>query len=87
MLVVTRFPRVGLDTTIAVGWVAYDVSLSPQAFFGYLLGVEMLIALQTLAPAARLADSVGLKPIVAAGFAVYAVFPVIRINMPASAAH
>jgi len=86
VLVVTQILDVGLDTTVALGGFAYDVSLSPQAFFGYLLGVEMLVALLIMAPAAKLAEYVGLKPIVAAGFAVYALFPVVLINTPASAA-
>jgi len=85
VLVVTRILAVGLDTTIALGGVAYDVSLSPQAFFGYLLGVEMLVALLVMAPAAKVAEYVGLKPVVAVGFAVYAAFPVVLINTPASA--
>ncbi len=60
--------------------------LSPDAFFGVLLGVEMLVALLVMFPSAYVADRVGLKPIVALGFAVYAVFPVILIYAPASAA-
>ncbi|MFQ3293464.1 MAG: MFS family permease [Halobacteriales archaeon] len=82
VLVVTQIHEVGLDTTVAFAGVSYAVSLSPPAFFGYLLGVEMLIALVIMAPAARLAESVGLKPIVAVGFAVYAVFPIVLINAP-----
>ncbi|MFB6298201.1 MAG: MFS transporter [Salinirussus sp.] len=85
VLVVTRFLRVGLETTVALGGFAYGIDLSPEAFFGYLLGVEMLIALLVMAPAAKLAESVGLKPVVALGFAVYALFPVVLINAPASA--
>ncbi|MFB6253071.1 MAG: MFS transporter, partial [Halobacteriaceae archaeon] len=50
----------------------------------YLLGVEMLVALLVMAPAAKLAEYVGLKPIVGLGFAVYAIFPIILINTPAS---
>jgi len=86
VLVVTRLREVGLSTTVSVAGLSYAVDLSPQAFFGYLLGVEMLVALLVMAPAARLAESVGLKPVVAAGFAVYAVFPVVLIAAPASAA-
>jgi len=85
VLVVTQFLEVGLDTTLAVGGFRYDLSLSPQAFFGYLLGVEMLVALLIMAPAAKAAEYVGLKPVVAVGFAVYAIFPVVLINTPASA--
>jgi MFS family permease len=86
VLVVTQILQVGLDTTVAAGGFAYDISLSPAAFFGYLLGVEMLVALLIMAPAAKLAERVGLKPIVAVGFAVYAIFPVVLINTPDSAA-
>jgi len=83
IVVVTRFFEVGLETTLpvpVVGTVALD--LSPQAFFGYLLGVEMAVALVVMMPAAKLAERVGLKPIVALGFAVYAVFPVVLITAP-----
>ncbi len=82
VLVVTDVFQVGLDTTVALGGFAYDLSLSPQAFFGYLLGVEMLVALLIMAPAAKAAERVGLKPVVAVGFAVYAVFPVVLIFAP-----
>lgn len=86
VLVVTRFLEVGLETTVALGGVSYAVDLSPAAFFGYLLGVEMLVALLVMAPAAKAAERVGLKPVVALGFAVYAVFPVVLIYAPANAA-
>ena len=82
ILVVTRFYEVGLDTTLALGGFSYAIDLSPQAFFGYLLGVEMLVALLTMIPAAKVAERVGLKPIVALGFAVYGVFPVVLIYAP-----
>jgi MFS family permease len=84
VLVVTRFLGVGVDTTISLGSVTYPLQLSPAEFFGYLLGVEMVVALLVMAPAAKVAEYVGLKPVVAVGFAVYAVFPVILINTPAS---
>jgi len=83
IIVVTRLFEVGLETSMslpAVGTVA--VSLSPQAFFGYLLGIEMAVALLVMMPAAKLAERVGLKPVVALGFAVYAIFPVVLINAP-----
>jgi MFS family permease len=83
IVVVTRFFEVGLDAAVTipgVGRVAVD--LSPQAFFGYLLGVEMAVALLSMMPAAKLAERVGLKPVVALGFAVYAVFPVVLITAP-----
>lgn len=85
VLVVTQFFEVGLDTTVALGGFSYEVSLSPAAFFGYLLGVEMLVALLIMAPASKFAERVGLKPVVATGFAVYAVFPVVLIFAPAIA--
>ncbi|WP_313691512.1 MFS transporter [Halorarum halobium] len=59
--------------------------LSPEAFFGVLLAVEMAVALLTMVPVARLARRVGLKPVVAVGFAVYAVFPVLLISAPGEA--
>ena len=86
VLVVTRIYRVGLDTTVSLGGGSYAVDLGPEAFFGYLLGVEMLVALLVMAPAAKAAERVGLKPVVALGFAVYAVFPVVLINAPGTAA-
>jgi MFS family permease len=86
VLVVTRFLGVGLETTVSVGGFSYALDLSPAAFFGSLLGVEMLVALLVMAPAAKAAELVGLKPVVALGFAVYAAFPVVLINTPPSAA-
>ncbi|ESP89280.1 MFS transporter [Candidatus Halobonum tyrrellensis] len=56
--------------------------LPPAAFFGVLLAVEMAVALLTMVPVARLAERVGLKPVVALGFAVYAAFPVVLITAP-----
>ncbi|QGN06179.1 MFS transporter [Halorhabdus sp. CBA1104] len=85
VLVVTRFFAVGLETTVAIGGVSYAIDLSPAAFFGVLLGVEMLVALLVMAPAAKVAEYVGLKPVVAVGFAVYAIFPVVLINAPPTA--
>jgi MFS family permease len=84
VLVVTRVLGVGVDTTVALGGVAYPVRLSPAGLFGYLLGVEMLVALAVMAPAAKAAERVGLKPVVALGFVVYAVFPVALVHTPAS---
>jgi len=83
VLVITQFYEVGFETTISLASVSYPVALSPEAFFGYLLGVEMLIALVSMAPAAKIAERVGLKPVVAVGFAVYALFPVVLIGGPA----
>lgn len=78
VIVVTDFLRVGLD----FGW----LSLSPAAFFGVLLAIEMLIALVSMPVAARLAESVGLKPVVTLGFSVYAIFPILLISAPANSA-
>ena len=77
VIVITQFLEVGLD--------AGPVSLSPAAFFGVLLAVEMLVALVSMPPAARLAERVGLKPVVALGFLVYAVFPALLISVPPDA--
>jgi len=82
VLVVTQVFAAGVETTIGVGPVSYAVDLSPQAFFGYLLGVEMTVALLTMAPAAKLAERVGLKPVVALGFFVYGAFPVALVYGP-----
>lgn len=86
VLVVTQIAGVGFERNLSLAGASYGIDLSPQAFFGYLLGLEMLVALLVMAPAAKLAERVGLKPIVAAGFAVYAVFPVVLINAPETAA-
>jgi len=77
VIVVTDFLEVGLD----VGGLA----LGPAVFFGVLLAVEMLVALVSMPVAARIAESVGLKPVVALGFSVYAVFPVVLVFSPANA--
>jgi len=62
------------------------VTLEPAVFFGVLLAVEMVVALVSMPVAARLAEAVGLKPVVALGFSVYAIFPVLLIFSPANAA-
>ncbi|MFB6169674.1 MAG: MFS transporter [Haloarculaceae archaeon] len=68
---------------LSVSVSAFGVTLRPDAFFGVLLGVEMVVALATMLPVARLAERVGLKPVVAVGFAVYALFPALLISAPA----
>lgn len=45
----------------------------------------MAVALASMVPVARLARRVGLKPVVALGFAVYAVFPALLVTAPADA--
>lgn len=77
IIVVVDFLEVGLDLGV--------ITLSPAVFFGVLLAIEMLVALVSMPVAARLAESVGLKPVVAFGFSVYAIFPVLLISSPASA--
>jgi len=76
VIVITRF--LAVDVTL------FGYYLSPAVFFGVLLGVEMVVALLLMAPAAKFAETVGLKPVVALGFAVYAVFPVLLISAPDS---
>ena len=58
--------------------------LNPDALFGVLLSVEMAVALLSMVPVAKLAERVGLKPVVALGFVVYAVFPILLIAVPES---
>ncbi|SDR04945.1 MFS transporter [Natronobacterium texcoconense] len=79
ILVITQLMEIGLTTTVPVYG---TVDLSPAAFFGVLLSVEMLVALLTMAPAAKIAERVGLKPVVGLGFFVYAIFPVLLIFGP-----
>jgi Na+/melibiose symporter-like transporter len=50
-----------------------------------LLAVKMAVALVTMVPVAELARRFGLKPVVALGFAVYALFPLLLVNAPADA--
>lgn len=76
VIVVTEFHRVGFNGP--------GFSLSPEAFFGILLGIEMVIALVSMIPVSRLAERVGLKPVIAAGFFVYATFPILLIYSPAN---
>jgi len=77
IIVVTEFLQVGLDLGA--------VTLNPDVFFGVLLAIEMAIALVSMPVAAKLAERVGLKPVVALGFSVYAIFPILLINAPANA--
>ncbi|WP_332898017.1 MFS transporter [Haladaptatus sp. CMSO5] len=60
--------------------------LRPEAFFGVLLAVEMAVALLVMLPSAWVADRRGLKPVVATGFSVYALTPILLISVPADAA-
>jgi Major Facilitator Superfamily. len=79
VIVVTEFLAVGLRLPAGLG----GRSIAPDPFFGLLLGVEMLVALAAMLPMAAVADRLGYKPVVALGFAVYAVFPVLLISAPA----
>jgi MFS family permease len=67
-----------------VGLAVAGLDLSPAVFFGLLLGVEMVVALLSMYPVARVAERTGLKPVVAVGFVVYAVFPVVLVVAPAN---
>jgi len=69
----------------AVGLTLGGLTLSPAVFFGVLLAVEMVVALLSMPVAATLAESVGLKPVVALGFSVYALSPQLFILAPANA--
>ncbi|ELZ05002.1 major facilitator superfamily protein [Natrialba chahannaoensis JCM 10990] len=79
ILVITFEKGIGLSLTLPV---IGAVDLSPAAFFGVLLSIEMLVALLTMAPVAKIAEYTGLKPVVALGFFVYAIFPVMLISAP-----
>ncbi|MFC7227306.1 MFS transporter [Salinirubellus salinus] len=67
---------------LGVGFEGFGVAISPAAFFGVLLGVEMTVALLTMVPVSKVAERVGLKPVVATGFLVYATFPILLILAP-----
>ena len=75
VIVVTEFLTVGFEFA--------GVSLRPDAFFGVLLGVEMVIALLSMVPVSKLAERTGLVPVVAIGFSVYALFPILLVYAPA----
>ncbi len=82
VLVITQVYEVGFEATLALGGLSRAIDISPAAFFGYLLGVEMLIALVTMVPAAKLAERIGLKPVVGLGFFIYGAFPAVLIAGP-----
>jgi MFS family permease len=69
---------------LGVGLQAFGFDLRPDAFFGVLLAVEMVVALASMIPVAELAERVGLKPVVVIGFLVYAAFPVLLAYAPAN---
>ncbi|MFC6975604.1 MFS transporter [Halomicroarcula sp. GCM10025709] len=75
VIVVTEF--------LSVGFSGFGVSLRPDAFFGVLLGVEMVVAILSMAPVSKFTEYAGLKPAVALGFSVYALFPLALIFAPA----
>ena len=76
VIVVTSF--------LGVGFRGLGVTLQPAAFFGVLLGVEMVVAIATKVPVSKLAEYTGLKPVVGLGFFVYATFPALLISAPAN---
>ncbi|GAA5048330.1 MFS transporter [Haladaptatus pallidirubidus] len=78
VLAVTEYLQV--DATLP--FVGY---LGPEAFFGVLLAIEMAVALLTMLPVSKLAERIGLKPVVGIGFVVYAIFPALLVNAPANA--
>lgn len=67
-----------------VGVTIFGLRLGPAAFFGLLLALELGVALVTMLPTAKVAQRVGLKPVIAGSFFVYAIFPVLLINAPAN---
>jgi len=69
---------------LSVGFTGFGFDLRPDAFFGVLLGVEMVVAILSMAPVSKLAERAGLKPAVALGFSVYALFPLLLIFAPAN---
>ena len=68
---------------LGVGFDGFGLSVSPAAFFGLLLGVEMAVALLTMVPVSKLGERLGLKTVVLTGFLVYAVFPALLVTAPA----
>ena len=68
---------------LSVGFIGFGLSLRPDAFFGVLLGVEMVVAIVSMVPVSKLTEYAGLKPAVALGFSVYALFPLLLIFAPA----
>lgn len=78
VIVVVQFLEVGATLPV-VG------RLAPEALFGVLLGIEMAVALVSMIPVSKLAERVGLKPVIGLGYFVYAIFPVLLINAPENA--
>ena len=68
-----------------VGLTVGGFSLGPEALFGALITLEMVVALVSMPPVSKLAEYTGLKPVVAIGFLVYAVFPALLVTAPADA--
>jgi MFS family permease len=67
-----------------VGITIFGQRFGPAAFFGLLLALELGVALVTMMPTAKVAQRVGLKPVIAGSFFVYAIFPILLINAPAN---
>jgi MFS family permease len=76
VIVVVQFLEVSVTLPV-VG------TLASEALFGVLLGIEMAVALVSMIPVSKLAQRIGLKPVVGLGYFVYAVFPILLINAPA----
>jgi MFS family permease len=76
VLVVTQILDVGITL--------FGQRFGPAAFFGLLLALELGVALVTMMPTAKVAQRIGLKPVIAGSFFVYAVFPVLLISAPAN---
>ncbi|MFB6162839.1 MAG: MFS transporter [Halococcoides sp.] len=84
VLVVTQWRAVGLETTLRMGPWTWAIDLTPATFVGYLFGLEMLVAIALMVPAAAVADRIGYKPVVATGFAVYGLIPLALTVAPAT---
>lgn len=67
-----------------VGITIFGQRFGPAAFFGLLLALELGVALVTMVPTAKFTQRVGLKPVIVGSFFVYAIFPVLLINVPAN---
>jgi MFS family permease len=67
-----------------VGITIFGLRFGPAAFFGLLLALELGVALVTMMPTAKVAQRVGLKPVIAGSFFVYAIFSVLLITAPAN---
>jgi MFS family permease len=74
--VIVVVERLGTGLTLA------GLRVSPAAFFGLLVGLEMVVAILTMIPVSLIGERVGLKRVVTGGFLVYATFPLLLILAP-----